>query len=500
MVSRKLRNRILSIILLFVLVPLVSANGLQILSPSGGNINMNKSSSENLPITLIIQNQEPLTMFNITFQQNNHIILPTIASLAPGANITVVANIFSNQDFLGDVRLRGFFQSTTGSGPSVNRDIFLTYNSGNFEYHLSECPTTITEQDTVTWHNNAGSTLQLFQAPSTPIPGGSIANGNTFTQAFSTAQAFQYYFSLSSFPVTPVCTITVLPDSGLVNDPNLDAIAHLNVNVLESPTTMNINVPQTTYSLLHNANQQGAIILNNVGGETAFGVSLSEPSGWFTFSPNNFNILSGQTTVVTYTIRPLISTTNQTNQTYNKQVSISGNFNTSIQNFSIFIPFATVFTQGGNFSNGQGIIEIILQYCANNPSATFCLTGGGNSTQFTDPEINVSLRNSQLVETFRSIVRFQEEFTTGNNYVKEQVAAQSVWINDTAARLASLESSFSLDQENREDSLNLIWTIVIIIICAIGILIAGWVIYKKRQQGAREGSIGWMNSQSSPKR
>ena len=124
-------------------------------------------------------------------------------------------------------------------------------------------------------------------------------------------------------------------------------------------------------------------------------------SDWFSFSLNNFNIPSGGSRNVGYTINPLITNTTQTNQTYSKILTITGNFLSQNKTFDIFIPFKSVTQSATSIPSLEqkavGDLEFLLSYCnePTNQNKQVCLDfkkdfGSGfssNSTENGDLEL-----------------------------------------------------------------------------------------------------------------
>lgn len=499
-----MRNQVgkeLAINKIFILLPLALifltsgalANGLAVVGLNDTILQVNKTIGQAQTVQLQIENQEPFTFFNISFLNNPYIEMTSISQLGSGQTVTFDANIIGTESFNGEVRIKGLYQANVGSGDPETEDIFISYNSGTDTYSIDRCSVSIRKGDSIRWHNNAGNTVRLIRAPDdTPISGGEIPNGGEITLDFNSEEVITYYVAIASFPITPNCQINVLGDTGLVNDPNLDAVFTLDLKVKAQPTTISVNTPITAYTISHSSSQEGAIFITNTGSQPVVGLSLESDSGWFSFSPNNFNINIGETRVVTYQIAPLISSTNETNQTYSKNVEIKGNFDTQTQSFTITVPYASVIQNNGNFTSGRSIIDVLQEYCLDNPGEVFCNNGTGlGNGAVNDPEFNISIKNSQFLDLARSIVGFKDEFTTALNFIKDNDAQESIWQNETNQRLAVLEEGFLENNERGESNKALLFSIVVGILMVIAISASGWVIWKKRTENIRRETEGW---------
>lgn len=479
-----LQKRFLVLACLIFLSCFVSANGIVI---TNSTITTNKTAGIDLTVQINIENQEPHEFINISFETNDYIEIDQISSLASGQNITIDARIITNQDISESVRLKGYFLQDVSHTP-LTEEVYISYNDNTDQYSVSQCDFTLIEGDSVRWHNNASSTINArFAGNNQPVDGGEISTNQSFTKNFPAPELFSYYFAILSFPITPICDINVLDSTGYVNDPNLDGIISLNIDVEAEPTNVSINVPIVDYTIKHNEDKEGAIFITNEGEHEAVGVELSESTGWFVFDENDFNIPIGDTKIVNFRIDPILSDTNDTDKNYTKTLKVRGNFDTREQNFSINIPFASISPGNGsiNDESPEEVLERLFDaYCRDNPNTGFCQNGTSMNQTFSDEEFNISMRNQQFQDLARAFVADSDERKTTLNIFLEALDKFTEREEQTNTRLDKIEVSLAEDRENR-DSFYDFWAFTLVVfLClfVVGVSVGGIFIMRRRKK------------------
>tara|TARA_Y100000034_G_C6908083_1_gene422068 strand:- start:5275 stop:6720 length:1446 start_codon:yes stop_codon:yes gene_type:complete len=361
-------NKYLLIILISLILPIVSANGLTLINQT--SFDVNKTFNINKNITFQLKNEEPVIFKNINFEENTYIAMNKIDNLSSGSTINVTATIISDSDFSGTVKLKGFYESQLGS-QNLTHFINVSYTNG-----LTKCDFSITKGDSINWNNliniSTGD-IKLMNAE-TLQEVTTISYGTNYSQIFETPISFPYYFSRYGFRFTDICTITVLDTSGLINDPNLDALITLDIEVEYEVTDMELTVLTTNYSMTPSQTKEDILSVKNIGSNIAKNIKLS--GEWILFSTNNFDLDPGESKNIGYTIVPNILLTNETNKTHLKNISIEGNFLTLEKNISIFIHYMNL----GNSSEisaslkelMENYAEIIKAYCNDYPDEEVC--------------------------------------------------------------------------------------------------------------------------------
>ena len=462
-------------VVLLLLISSISANGLTIISNS--SIALNKTINVDKAISFSLKNEEPFTFYNITFETNDIISMPKIDILNSGETLNITAVVTTNEDFNNILRLKGFYEANLGTGTPTNYDITVDFNEG-----LSKCDFSIIKGDSVNWQNLVNDEVRLRNEDTMEYINTILQNGSYQTN-FDTPEVFRYAFYRRGYLFTNICTITVLDNVGLINDPNLDAILDLNVNVNYEPTTIATTFLETSYSMDFYRNQEGAFTVKNTGTKVAKNIQLS--GDWFSFSKNSFDLDIDESKVVVYTISPAIFNTSETNQSYNKNLTISGNFNSVIKNFDIFINYAEI-DENFNYSNGSsGLTYLIDQYCKDHPDICspeprIIYRNADNDTN----SFNVSFEQGQFKDFISLVFDTLDEIKVALNYFKSDKEFYSSQINTTNSKISALEVSINQEKLSRETNTdNSFFILLILSIVAVAILFGFivWLLAKNKR-------------------
>lgn len=463
--------RKISLILVCMLL-ISSVDALQILNNS---IEMNKTHGINKNITILIQNPQPFPFYNVSFVNNNIISPFVISEIQSGVTINKTITIITNESMSTTLKLIGFYATAVGHSNQIYKVNVTSFKS-------LPCDMTIIKGDSIEWKSFLQSEIIMFDVNTNlPVDGGVLTLNKTFLKVFNSPQQFRYLFKISNVPFPEMCIINVLDDTGTVHDPSFDAILNLKINMLFKPTILSIIIPETNYSLNVFEQTQGVLSLRNNGNETARNVVLQADG--FIFSDNNFDIIPEQSRALTYTIKPsrFISSTEQTNKTYIKNLSISGNFDVFSIPITIFVKYALISSNTTFNSTGETILDIVRRECDLNPSHSFCnlqpriiFRNGSDST-----DINITMSKAQLDALVLALLEFKETFNTESNIRKELQLENAQYNKNSTIRLGSLDTKIESVEEKIETNFNLIWLIIITILLIIVILFLVYIIYYK---------------------
>lgn len=446
---------------------------LQILN---NTVTVNKTANVNKDIVIQLKNNESIPFYNLTFRDSSVITMQKIDVLQPGEIKNITATITTNSNFDSIVKILGFYQTQIGQSSQ-------TYNINVSAFQSTPCDLSIIKGDTVVWKSNLQSDIVMSDANTNlPIDGSTMTSGQTFTKTFSSATVFQYYFKISGVRFPQTCIITVLNDGGFVNNPLYDAALNLKVIMSFTHTTINALAPVSNYTLEFFRAQSGSVTIINTGNATAKGISLS--GDWFsTFDKNNFDLQPGESIPVTYSMIPQIFKTEDTNKTYNKNLTISGNFETKNIQYTVFVPFSIV-SNSVNSSGGQSILDYLRDICLANPTNEFCNlqpriivrngTDANTSSTITVTQAQWDAFNLAYIES-------NERNSVESNIRKEELSAirtdisnVTTTISSTDARIAALEAQ---SKESYVTTKNITIIVLLVLIC---ILSAGvWYYFYK---------------------
>lgn len=454
-------------------IPIVSANGLIV---NQTNYNVTKFFNQDLLYTFTLRNTDSFTFYNITIEDNNDISVPIISELGPGQGANVDAMVKSNENFnFKQYKIKGFYYSNVGVS-NTTHDINVDFYNG-----LSRCDFSIVKGDKVNWKNNVPDVVEIRNAiTNTAVT--TIQQNQSYLSTFESPTTFSYVFMRRGFSFTPVCTITVLNDVGLINNPELDGILNLSLKTIFDPTSINTTILERNYTLDVFAFQDGIITIKNTGDKIAKDVKLS--GKWMTFNSNNFDLEPGQTKGIVYTIRPILNNAAETNKTYLENITITGNFQTVYEQLSIFVNYANI-NNSNSSGNYQSLLGLLQQFCKDNPDEVFCkdkpsVVYVGNTS---DEVFNVTYSQEQVKRIYEYIFSMGDDQRIVNNYMKETMLGVSnsidevkgISINNTR-RLQDLES---LRKQN--DTTITVIIVFFLILVLVGVLITTIIIVRKNK-------------------
>ncbi|GAI50071.1 unnamed protein product, partial [marine sediment metagenome] len=137
-----MKKLVILLCLSILLFSTISATGLQI---QGNNVfEITKTENEDKTITFNLTNDDYRTFKNITFEPNDFLEMEQIADFPAGSFQNVIADVTGLQDFNGEIRIKGFYETTTGELNDIHN---ITINYPN---NPSICDLTIVKGDTVT--------------------------------------------------------------------------------------------------------------------------------------------------------------------------------------------------------------------------------------------------------------------------------------------------------------------------------------------------------------
>lgn len=463
------------------MINFVSANGLVISNQSMTSVS--KIIDINSTITFVISNTEPFSFYNISFTNNTIVTMTKIPELLSGQTALVTAVVNTNTDFTGNLILKGFYIATIGIS-NTTHNIDVDYTTG-----LSKCDIAIIKGDKVKWTNLVADEIVLRNAD-TSFDVTTMPISTSYTSTFDTATSFRYFFLRRGFVFTSTCTITSLSDSGIINNPLFDGNMSLSVVVRYNPTALAYSITQRNYTINPFQSSDGVITLQNIGNQTAKGVTLS--GEWVTFNTNNFDLSPSQTKSVIYTFRPQLTSTEQTNKTYIKKITLVGNFPTAEENFNIYVPFYNL-NSSYNSSNYDSLLGIIQDYCKNNPSVSFCQTTPavvyvGNNT---NTDFNVTMNQEQVKKIFEYMFQQGDSATVYNNFVKEKMDALDIKMNLTSSQTEQTLAKISnVETERQKSQSTFTFTIIFVVFLTIASLL-GTLIYVFKRYSIHTGVERW---------
>lgn len=479
-----MRQLVLGVFFTLMLLSLVSANGLSI-NPSTITINKTVGVDENIVFT--ISNQEPYSFFNISVDNTEfpYISFTQITELASGSNATVTAKITANENINSTVRVKGFYISNVGE-QNKTWDVNIT---GTTQQDVNPCNFAIIKGDSITWRNvDAFSKLNLRnwgQVDGTgrpmPIDGAIIERNQMFTKKFTEAGQLDYGVFLGdtdSFELAR-CKIIIHPTTGPINDPNFDGLLTLTIKSNYEPTTVNVLVAPSRTSFIAFTSLEGGILsVVNTGNKTAKKIHLS--GDWMSFTENDFDLAVGETNNVEYDIEPAVSSTSETNKSYVKNMSISGNFQTVFKEVNIFVEYRANIDANSSTAS-EGIDALLRGFCERNPDVCrpIIVQALGNGSQGVS---QVNITQEQFKDIWVHIFEQDEARQSLDNYIKEQINSMSNESTFSQGVMQELQTTLQENKESQESSMKGIIIFIIVVFVLVCCAIVGLLIYLRRTQ------------------
>lgn len=340
------------------------------------------------------------------------------------------------------------------------------------------------EGDTVTWKN----TDDITHTITSTLWDHELSPNETISETFNEVSTITYQDTVQFFGGT--LEILDKDQENLVHNPENDIVWGINLEVASDPTSIKLELIDQNFSIQATGNTEGLLSIENTGTEIAQNIKLKTNNTWITFEENNFNLEIGEKNIVTYKINPAIFDSNETNKTYNVEVTAKA-INTEEQKkvVSIFIPYNDIVSGFG--SNEDFLIWFDKVFCAGNKDLFICNTSvAPNNGQIIirDPELDVNLTQSEFIDTLRRLRRIEDDLgrsvNTENqlaNFLQSELPGIKNSQNITSQVLQELE------ERNRSNSA-IFWSVFFLTIIG-GTVFLGLRYYKeqKRKEYRMEG-------------
>ena len=452
---RKNNLYLIGIFFLFF-ISFASANGLVV---NKYNFTINKTYGSSSVINITIKNTEPFNFTNIGIESNPYVSMQTIPVLGSGENITVPLTVLSNSDISVQLRIKGFYYSQIGESHQVYYSDILYPNNPTV------CSKTLYKGDHIVFHNLNSFEVSIEKSGSSELIK-TIGANKTFDWYLDTPTTVVYVVKRGGFPFTQPCTLSILNTSGIINNPDKDAVVAINIKNVYEKTNLTATFPQTSYNLSLLTPQEGFINLENTGTKIAKAVHLE--GDWFNFGSNDFDLNPGQSKNVLFTINALgkIKETNETGKNYTKEVDVSGNFNTISKNFTIFLEYSHV--SNGMTNNTSDFLQWIKEHYPQLLEPKVVIQYVDNASK----EINVTTTQEKLNGLASAIFATQDNSKNTFKRMSEMIDSMNNTINKyslenekTNKNIAILESKVNTSNDT---SIIIFLGILFIIVLVLG--------------------------------
>jgi len=454
-------NKLLILLIGVCLTSLVSANGLNLVN-STFQINKTNGIDEKFSITLL--NQGTFTFYNIT-SQNDLLEFPKF-NLESGQNKTIEVTIKKNQDYSGEIKIIGeYFTNLGTSNETYNIDIT---NDG-----LSLCNLDLIKGDTLNWHNTLLSQVKLKNL-NTDEYFATLEPQQNYSQFLETSQEFDYQVFRIGLPYSAICHINIRPTECYSHSTEFDATLNLQLNLNYEPTEVSTTFLITSYNLSYDGIAEDLFSIRNDGVKVAKNIHLS--GDWITFDENDFDLNSGASKVIGYTIKPIIFNSNQTGQTYNLTIQITGNFETITQIIQVYInPHDFISGTNGLPIDVDTLQNLLNLFCLQYPDRCPVKIVSSNTT---DGNTAFTIGTETFRDYIESQVNKQESDNQNFKDLKESIfqIRNETLSKEDIERIESGTNKNSADIENLSNIV-IVYGIILMLIALGVILVLGFKKY-----------------------
>ena len=485
-----MKNKIFLIMLAFLLI-IPSVLSLTV-TPQEVDVELFSTSSEN--IFFNITNNEDVNLYDIEFLTDSEDVtfVDNKIDLNPGETVSVkaVVDTDSNYEATETIKVIHYKQEDIFLQPE---DMDVEIN--NYKYEPSNLE--IVKGSKITWWNND----VLKHSVTSSLFDHDIEAGSSYEYVFNEAGIFDYYDKHTNYQGR-IYVKDVL-ENGLVHDPKETIYAKINIKSILVETELNLSfIDGSDFTVEYNSKKESVISIINNGDKVALGVALSSDPAWVTFGKTNFNLDSSQTTYVPFTIKPLISNSNNTDQTHIIDIIIKGdNFQTKTFSLNVFVPYredVSLNETVDNYFDGSMDLNLMnaihVLFCQANPEHQYCVPKIIEKLIETTPQIYVNLSAEDVYTNNRKTAENREYVERAIKTISEDIDGIK---NDTStAKESAVEANINTKElyaqtlENEEDLNQLQGLMITLSIFAVflGLGFLGYKFFLKKYMKDREFS------------
>jgi plastocyanin len=447
---------------IIMLISLVSAD--LIITPNPINVNVQVGDLEEFSLTL--NNTYNFDIYDFSFSEldNKGFNFPNF-NLSSNESKEIKFNVSSDSSYSGTINSNVKFKFY------VNLPLTISNYNITISPELSEGfnprEITIRQGDTITWVNNDNVTHSVYSTEFSTI---SIPGGSSSSHTFSNLGTFSYkdtFFDTIPYPSLQG-TIEVISrtEQYKAHNSEYDEVLAVNFNSVADPTSMSVSNSGDNYEIGYGNYKEGLLTIKNTGSEKAEDVLLTSNYNWVAFEKNNFDINSGGTKWVEYTIFPSMLQTEDTNKTYNVIVSIKAS-NTEQKNItmSVFIPYKNI---DNTLTSDMAMLEYLEEFfCPKYPCSIMCggvnnpdcISSNSSNSYSNSGNISVNISSENFYNLVKDISTIKDDNTRMSNLIKQ---FQDTYGLDLEEIQKIVNNSYSLQKENESDNSGLKATIWII--------------------------------------
>jgi hypothetical protein len=475
------------VLLLFLFVPLVSANIL--ITPSTNELSVFRGESKVFNVLLVNNESRPIS--NISFSPIVGFTFPVVTSLAPNesrlVSFSVLTNDLFNQVFVSTV---SFLYEIPYSAPPVSRVISVD-DSGFVPYNSS-----ILTNDSVVWVNLLSDDVVINDLGS-GFGSVSIPALSNVSRSYNSVGSWLFYPSTihGSLGFTGLLSVGVRSNVSFAHDSVLDRTVVFNVHSLLPPSTLQLFVLSQNVSSDNNRSFTGLLELRNTQPIIITGIHLYADRWVSSFSENDFNLPALSNKIIYFNVTPFVTRTSQTNRSQVVNVfANSSNAGQTSDDLPIFVNFMNldqVIINGTTYTiTVLGINETIDACIQHLNDAGFegCKRleerFRTNVTVVKEVEGSVPFSSSELLAMKSQLGTFGEETTRTVNkmnlYLDKQDTVTSL-VQNNSVRIDMIANdfvSFKGALKDKQDASNTRFWITLVLLCLFGLFIVlNWLFH-----------------------
>jgi len=447
-----------------MLISLVSAD--LIITPNPINVDVQVGDLEEFSLTL--NNTYNFDIYDFSFSEldNKGFNFPNF-NLSSNESKEIKFNVSSNSSYSGTLNSNVKFKFY------VNLPLTISNYNITISPELSEGfnprEITIRQGDTITFINNDNVTHSVYSTEFGTIQ---VLGGSSSNYTFNNLGIFTYkdtFFDTIPYPSLQG-TIDVISrtEQYKAHNSDYDETLIVNLNAITDPTNISVSNSEENYEIIYGNLKKGLLTITNTGSEIAERINITSTSDWITFDENNFDLVSGSTNWVEYTLFPIMLKTKDTNKTYQETISIKAS-NSDIKNITlnIFIPYKEVSEY--DLGSTEALEYYDSVFCPKNPCAPICavllgypLCDGNSSSSlinYSYGNFSVNISSENFYNLVKDISTLKDDNTRMSNLLKQFEDKYGVSLEEIQK---TVNNSYSLQKENESDNSGLKATIWII--------------------------------------
>jgi len=454
-----------NVLFMLIILFLISNASALIVTPSTLNIDVYYNIEKNVLVN--ISNDKNYDLYEVEIVNSNEVQMNKV-NITAGETKQVYIRIKTEEsgDLSRVVKFIGYQKANCS-------ELLQTtpYNISITEMGSSPSALKICKGESVRFINNYDSWIKLKIYPDTEW-GGIIAPNSSYIRVFDNVGSYPF----EVYPLIPGGNIEVSEEDVLVHSTEDDFDLSLNINSrLEKTNITILNIEKDKFTINYDGADGSYIVIKNIGDREAINVKLE--GKWLSFDKNNFDLEEDESKAINFYITPYITSTSQTNKTYNINLNISGeNIEVISKQLEVFIPHSSI--SEDNITSLEWW-EAKKRFCDSYPTSPYCATKPviieKEVPKYDCPDILVNMTPEDVREYLRESLKAHDRAETVYNLVKLWLDNQNRTFDDF---FVALNNSNMISRENKEEVEDIKNTIILLsIILVVMIMIVAGIVY-----------------------